>query len=87
MADRSKYKIDGEFKQHVTDTGSMEVQIVSLTEDIRRLTDHFKDFPKDRNSKRGLLIKVGRRKTFLNYIKRKNEQLYNKLLRQLEIRG
>jgi small subunit ribosomal protein S15 len=46
-----------------------------------------KTVPKDSNSKRGLMIKVGRRKTFLNYLKRKDESLYTRLVEQLAIRN
>ncbi len=76
-----------DFKQHANDTGSVEVQIVTLTDDINRLTAHFKAFPKDYNSKRGLMQMVGRRKRFLTYLKRTNKPLYDKLVERLDIRG
>ncbi len=53
-----------EFAQSSADTGSIEVQIALFTEDIRSLTEHFKDNPKDFSSKRGFLVKVARRKNF-----------------------
>ncbi len=51
-----------EFAQKLEDTGSIEVQIALLTEDIKALTEHFKEHQKDFSSKRGLLVKVSRRK-------------------------
>jgi small subunit ribosomal protein S15 len=73
------------FRHHDKDTGSTEVQIISLTEDIRRLTEHYKRFPKDAN-KRGLMVKVGRRQAFLNYLKKHNEARYQDLIKSLELR-
>jgi small subunit ribosomal protein S15 len=55
-------------QNHDQDSGSPEVQIAILTEEIKRLTDHLKEAPKDHSSRRGLLRKVGRRKRLLNYI-------------------
>jgi len=87
MVDTQKETMTKEFQKHAKDTGSIEVQVASLTSDIDRLTAHFKAFPKDYNSKRGLMQKVGRRKQFLSYLKRKNDALYAKLLERLDIRG
>lgn len=53
---------------HKKDTGSPEVQIAILTEEIKKLTDHLKANPKDHSSRRGLLRKVGRRKKLLNFL-------------------
>ncbi len=53
---------------HKTDTGSPEVQVAILTEEIKKLTDHLKINPKDHSSRRGLLRKVSRRKKLLNYL-------------------
>ena len=74
-----------EFRHHEKDTGSTEVQIAQLTDDIKRLTEHYKKFPNDKN-KRGLMVKVGRRQSFLNYLKRKNEARYQQLVKSLNIR-
>ena len=75
-----------EFKKHAQDTGSVEVQVALLTEDIKRLTEHFKDFPKDFHSKRGLLKKVSQRTRFLHYLKRTDDATYNKLVSRLGLR-
>jgi small subunit ribosomal protein S15 len=73
-----------QFKQHPNDTGSVEVQIVSLTEEIIKLTEHSKVNPKDHSSRYGLLKMVGKRRKFLTYLKRTNEDVYNKLIKSLE---
>lgn len=75
-----------DFKHHAKDTGSVAVQVVALSQDIRALTKHFKNFPKDKNGKRGMMVKVGQRTAFLNYLKRKNKAQYQQLVDSLEIR-
>ena len=75
-----------DFKQHANDTGSVEVQVATLTAEIRSLTEHFKKFPHDKNGKRGLMIKVGQRSSFLKYLKKTNRAHYQQLVDRLEIR-
>jgi small subunit ribosomal protein S15 len=74
------------FKIHEKDTGSPEVQIALLTERIRSLTEHFKKFSKDHNSRRGLLILVGSRRKLLSYLKQKNMDRYKKVIERLGLR-
>lgn len=74
------------FAHHDNDTGSLEVQVVKLTHDIKRLTDHVKQNPKDASSRRGMIAKVNRRTQFLQYIKSKKFDVYRSLLDQLGIR-
>ena len=74
------------FKIHEKDTGSPEVQIALLTERIRSLTEHFKKFSKDHNSRRGLLILVGSRRKLLSYLKIKNMDRYKKVIERLGLR-
>lgn len=69
-----------------TDTGSPEVQVALLTERINSLTDHFKQHKKDNHSRRGLLKMVSQRRQLLDYVKRKDEQRYQKLIEKLGIR-
>jgi small subunit ribosomal protein S15 len=69
------------------DTGSIELQIALLTARINELNQHFKAHAKDYASKQGLLKLVGRRRRFLNYLKRNNEVSYGKLLKGLGLRG
>ena len=68
------------------DTGSPEVQVAILTERINNLTDHFKDHKKDNHSRRGLLKLVSSRRSLLDYLKKKDEARYTKLISSLGIR-
>ncbi len=74
------------FKIHEKDTGSPEVQIALLTERIKSLTEHFKKFSKDHNSRRGLLILVGSRRKLLSYLKQKNVERYKSVIEKLGLR-
>lgn len=74
------------FRVHEKDTGSPEVQIALLTERIKSLTEHFKKFSNDHNSRRGLLIIVGTRRRLLNYLKVKNVDRYKKVIERLGLR-
>lgn len=76
-------------QEHATkkgDTGSPEVQVAILTERINALTEHFKEHKKDHNSRRGLLVMVGRRRRLLDYLKAKDPERYNTLIKKLGIR-
>ena len=84
-AQRKKVIIE-DFKTHEGDTGSPEVQIALLTERIKSLTEHFKKFSKDHNSRRGLLVLVGSRRRLLNYLKEKNVDRYKKVVEKLGLR-
>lgn len=68
------------------DTGSPEVQVAILTERIRNLTQHFKDHHKDNHSRRGLLMMVNKRRSLLDYLKRKDVGRYNALIAKLGLR-
>lgn len=68
------------------DTGSVEVQVAILTECINRLTEHMKKNPKDFHSNRGLLMMVGKRRNFLEYLKRTDVNRYRNLITTLGIR-
>ncbi len=68
------------------DTGSVEVQVAILTECINRLTEHMKKNPKDFHSNRGLLMMVGERRNFLEYLKRTDVNRYRNLITKLGIR-
>jgi small subunit ribosomal protein S15 len=74
------------YKVHEKDTGSPEVQVALLTERIKLLTEHFKKFAKDHNSRRGLLILVGTRRRLLSYLKETNVERYRKLIERLGLR-
>ncbi|MBP1750961.1 MAG: ribosomal protein [Deltaproteobacteria bacterium] len=83
---QTKKLIIEDFKTHEGDTGSPEVQIALLTERIKSLTEHFKRFSKDHNSRRGLLVLVGSRRRLLNYLKDKNVDRYKKVVEKLGLR-
>jgi small subunit ribosomal protein S15 len=68
------------------DTGSPEVQVAVLTERIVNLTEHLKTHAKDFHSRRGLLMMVGRRRRLLDYLKRKNVQRYDAIVKELGLR-
>ena len=68
------------------DVGSVEVQIGLLTNKITKLAEHFKKAKKDKHSTVGLTKSVNRRKKLLSYLKRKNPESYNKVLKQLNLR-
>ena len=68
------------------DTGSPEVQVAILTERIVNLTEHFKTHAKDNHSRRGLLMMVNKRRSLLDYLKRKDVERYNALIQKLGLR-
>ena len=81
-----KEAIVSEYATHEGDTGSPEVQVAILTERINNLTGHFKDHKKDNHSRRGLLTMVSSRRSLLDYLKKKDEGRYSKLIASLGIR-
>ena len=68
------------------DTGSPEVQVAILTERIVNLTEHFKTHAKDNHSRRGLLMLVNKRRSLLDYLKKKDEGRYQALIAKLGLR-
>ncbi|GAN67886.1 MULTISPECIES: 30S ribosomal protein S15 [Acetobacter] len=75
-----------EYQTTPTDTGSPEVQVAILTERIVNLTEHLKTHAKDFHSRRGLLILVGRRRSLLDYLRRKSQSRYETLIGRLGLR-
>ena len=76
-------------KEHARDgkdTGSPEVQIAILTDRINTLTEHFKTHAKDNHSRRGLLMMVNKRRSLLDYLKRKDTPAYTALIAKLGLR-
>jgi small subunit ribosomal protein S15 len=82
-----KKEIMQSFRQHEKDTGSPEVQIAILTERIKILTEHLKQFPKDKHSRQGLIKMVNDRRRHLNYLMRKDRTRYLKIIDTLNLRG
>lgn len=83
---KKKKDVIERFKQHPNDTGSTSVQVALLTERINYLTEHLKTHKKDFHSRRGLLMLVGRRRRLLNYLKNKNLQAYEEIIKELNLR-
>ena len=83
--DRKKSLIE-QFRTHEGDTGSPEVQIALLTERVNGLTDHFKLHANDHHSRRGLLMLIGKRRSLLDYLRKKDPQRYRTIIEKLGIR-
>ena len=81
-----KAKIIKEFAKSANDCGSTEVQIAILTNEINNLTEHLKEHKHDYHSKRGLLMKVGKRRSLLDYLKRTNVVSYREVIKKLNLR-
>ena len=75
-----------EYATKKDDTGSPEVQVAILTERIRNLTEHFKGHHKDNHSRRGLLMMVNKRRSLLDYLKKRDVDRYNSLIQKLGLR-
>jgi small subunit ribosomal protein S15 len=84
-ADR-KRELTERFGKSEKDTGATEVQIAMLTERINHLTEHLRTHRKDHHSRRGLLMLVGKRRRFLNYLQRNDLEGYRRLIKELGLR-
>jgi small subunit ribosomal protein S15 len=81
-----KEKIIKKYKLHEADTGSPDVQIALLTEEIKRLLLHLKKHSKDLHSKRGLIKMVAKRRKLLKYLKDEDEKRYNNILKKIGLK-
>lgn len=81
-----KTEIIAEYKVHENDTGSPEVQIAVLTEEINNLNDHLRVHTSDHHSRRGLLKMVGRRRNLLGYLREKDVTRYRDIVQKLGLR-
>ena len=86
MTKSEKTALVKEFQKNEKDCGSAEVQIAILTKDINNLTEHLKEHIHDFHSKRGLQMKVGRRRTLLDYLKENDVVAYREIIKKLNIR-
>ena len=86
LSKEEKAKIVKEFGKNDKDTGSIEVQIAILTKEINDLTDHLKEHIHDYHSKRGLLMKVGQRRSKLNYLMKNDVTKYREIINKLGLR-
>ena len=85
LTSEDKQKIIKKFARERGDTGSPEVQIALLTEQIDKLAHHLKDHKKDVHSRRGLLSMVAKRRRLLNYLKKRDEERYKNLIKELKL--
>ena len=81
-----KAQIIKDFAKSENDVGSTEVQIALLTKEINNLTEHLKEHTHDYHSKRGLFIKIGRRKKLLDYLRENDVVSYRELIKKLNLR-
>lgn len=86
LTKEQKNSIIKEYRRDEKDTGSVEVQVAILTTEINTLTEHMKEHKQDKHSKLGLLKKVGKRRSLLDYLKREDVQRYRELIKKLNIR-
>ena len=84
---KEKLKIIEAKKIHETDTGSDEVQVALLSEEITRLLSHLKKHSKDFHSKRGLLKMVAKRRKLLKHLKGESQGRYDKLIKSIGLKG
>ncbi len=83
LTPQEKSKIIEKYGLHKVNTGSPEVQIALLTEEIKRLLKHLKSHPKDFHSKRGLLKMISKRRKLLKYLKMEDEERYKKITKKI----
>ena len=81
-----KKEIIKDFSKSENDTGSSEVQIALITERINQISNHLKSFPKDKHSRNGLIKLVGKRRRFMNYLRKKNSERYEFVTKKLSIK-
>ncbi len=86
LTQERKNELIADFKTHDTDTGSPEVQVAILTEQINSLNDHLRTHKKDHHSRRGLLKMVGQRRNLLTYLRKKDVTRYRNLVDKLGLR-
>lgn len=86
LTKETKNEIVKKFGKNTNDTGSCEVQIAILTQEIKELTEHLKEHKHDFHSRRGLLKKVGKRRSLLNYLAKSDVNRYREIVKALELR-
>ena len=86
LSNEKKQETIKKYARDAKDTGSTEVQVAILTEEINNLTEHLKEHKHDYHSKRGLLKKVGKRKNLLNYLKNNDVNKYRETIEKLGLR-
>ena len=86
LTKESKAELVKKYARGTNDTGSAEVQIAILTEEIKNLTEHLKEHKHDFHSRRGLLKKVGKRRSLLNYLVKTDVTRYREIVKSLGLR-
>ena len=86
VSKEKKAELIKKFGKGENDCGSTSAQIAILTAEINELTEHLKTHKHDFHSKRGLLLKVGKRRSLLDYLKRNDVVSYRELIKKLELR-
>jgi small subunit ribosomal protein S15 len=86
LTSEDKRELTKRFGKNENDTGATEVQIAQLTQRINHLTEHLREHKHDHHSRRGLLMLVGQRRRFLNYMQKKDLEGYRSLIRELGLR-
>ncbi len=86
LTKEEKLAIIKEYGANEQDTGNTDVQVALLTDRIKELTEHTKQFKKDNHSRRGLLKLVGKRRRLLDYLKKTDIERYRQLIAKLNIR-
>ncbi|CAM5788436.1 MULTISPECIES: 30S ribosomal protein S15 [Brevibacillus] len=86
LSQERKAQLIQEFRTHENDTGSPEVQIAILTENINNLNEHLRTHKKDHHSRRGLLKMVGQRRNLLGYLRELDVTRYRELINRLGLR-
>jgi len=86
LSAKKKQSLINKYKKHDKDTGSAEVQIAILSEEIKELTKHLKDHKHDHSSRRGLLKKLGERRRLMRYLETDNNESYISLIAALKIK-
>ena len=83
---KKKASLIKKYGTHANDTGSSEVQIAILTEEIKELTEHLQTHRKDFSSRRGLIKKVNQRRRLLRYLEKENQDSFTTLVKKLKIK-
>ncbi|MDP2676080.1 MAG: 30S ribosomal protein S15 [bacterium] len=83
---KQKQRIIDKYKLHESDTGSSEVQIAILSEEIKRLTSHLKTHSKDNHSRRGLLKMVAKRKSLIDYLSHTDQKRYTTIIKKVGLK-
>ena len=86
LTSERKQELAAQYGSGPTDVGSTKVQVAMLTERINHLTEHLREHRKDHHSRRGLLMMVGRRRRFLDYLRRNDLEGYRGLVKELGLR-